>query len=472
MKKDEKLVDVEPVRLPSFGPLRPGKYILISLITVILLAVFLLFFLPGIVKGGRYVTFTSSMSSVGVIIDGKYTGSTSGTNYFIESGSHEAEYIKNGITIGKDTLEIDHPVFATLFIRRTQTVDIVPSQTDGLYESIFDSTLESVVSYSAVLSYDETYNYPPLYTSYARDVSAIGIRDVSSDFHLLSSFVTTGEMLDDLKAAAAILDENGVKYSTADLTVLDSLISGNGENTDCTLLSPSGNAHYTSDGFYSYSGESFTMGVNGKVSIETMNTLPVTVITSDFDLAQFYVTEYEYALFTKENPYWAKDNLETLIADGMADEYYLAGITLSTAYVSNLPVRNISWYAADAYCRWLSEKTGTEYRMPSEAEWYQAASSAEGRAYASSILSLDNSSHTSPLSMLGGLWEFTSSAYVPLSRIDGMTYDAGDLSQSDIIVKGGSYINDPSDISRETVGVMRREVCSDYTGLRLVRENI
>ena len=472
MKKDGKLVDVESVRLPSFGPLRPGKYILIFLITVILLAVFLLFFLPGIVKGGRYVTFTSSMSSVGVIIDGEYTGSTSGTNYFIESGSHEAEYIKNGITIGKETLEIDHPVFATLFIRRTQTVNIVPTQEEGLYESIFDSTLEDVVSYSAVLSYDETYNYPPLYTSYAMDVSAIGIRDVSSDFHLLSSFVTTEEMLEDLKAAAAILDKNGIKYSTADLTVLDSLISGNGENTDCTLLSPSGKAHYTSDGFYSYSGESFTMGVNGKVSIQTMNTLPVTVSTSDFDIAQFYVTEYEYALFTKENPYWAKDNLETLIADGMADEYYLAGITLSTAYVSNLPVRNISWYAADAYCRWLSEKTGTAYRMPSEAEWYQAASSAEGRAYASSILSLDDGLHTSPLSMLGGLWEFTSSAYVPLSRIDGMTYDAGDISQSDIIVKGGSYINDPSDISRETVGVMRREVCSDYTGLRLVRENI
>ena len=122
MKKDEKLVDVEPVRLPSFGPLRPGKYILIFLITVILLAVFLLFFLPGIVKGGRYVTFTSSMSSVGVIIDGEYTGSTSGTNYFIESGSHEAEYIKNGITIGKETLEIDHPVFATLFIRRIRSL--------------------------------------------------------------------------------------------------------------------------------------------------------------------------------------------------------------------------------------------------------------------------------------------------------------------------------------------------------------
>lgn len=472
MKKEEKLVDVEPVRLPSLGPMRPGKYILISLITVILLALFLLFFLPGIIKGGRYVTFTSSMCGVGVIIDGEYTGSTSGTNYFIESGSHEAEYIKNGITIGKETLVIDHPVFATLFIRHTQTVDIVPSQSDGLYESILDNTLEGVVSYSAVLSYDETYNYPPLYTSYAKDVSALGISDVSSDFHLLSSFVTTKEMLDDLKSAAAILDENGIKYSTLDITVLESLISGNGDNTDVTLVSPSGETHYTSDGFYSYSGESFTMGVNGKVSTENMNTLPIRVSTSGFDLAGFYVTEYEYALFVRENPYWAKDNLETLIADGMADDYYLAGITLSTAYVSNLPVRNISWYAADAYCRWLSEKTGTTYRMPSEAEWYQAASSAEDRPYATSILSLDDGSHTSPLSMLGGLWEFTSSAYVPLSRIEGMTYDVESLSSSDIIVKGGSYINDPSDVSKETVGVMRREVCSDYTGLRLVREHI
>ena len=455
MKKEEKLVDVEPVRLPSLGPMRPGKYILISLITVILLALFLLFFLPGIVKGGRYVTFTSSMSGVGVIIDGEYTGSTSGTNYFIESGSHEAEYIKNGITIGKETLVIDHPVFATLF-----------------YESILDNTLEGVVSYSAVLSYDETYNYPPLYTSYARDVSSLSISDVSSDFHLLSSFVTTEEMLDDLKSAAAILDEKGIKYSALDITVPESLISGNGENTDVTLVSPSGETHYTSDGFYSYSGESFTMGVNGKVSTENMNTLPISVSTSAFNLAGFYVTEYEYALFVRENPYWAKDNLETLIADGMADDYYLAGITLSTAYVSNLPVRNISWYAADAYCRWLSEKTGTAYRMPSEAEWYQAASSAEDRPYATSILSLDDGSHTSPLSMLGGLWEFTSSAYVPLSRLDGVTYDAEELSSSDIIVKGGSYINDPSDVSKETVGVMRREVCSDYTGLRLVRENI
>ena len=33
------------------------------------------------------------------------------------------------------------------------------------------------------------------------------------------------------------------------------------------------------------------------------------------------------------------------------------------------PVINVSWDDATAYCQWLSEQTGEEYRLPSEAEW-------------------------------------------------------------------------------------------------------
>ena len=470
MKKEEKVVNVEPVRLPYLGSMRPGKYILILLIAAVLLVFFMLFLLPGIVKGGRYVTFTSSLSDVGIILDGRYLGSTSGTNYFISSGNHEAVYVKNGITVGNDTIEIDHPVFATLFIRRSACVDIEAENTEGLYESIFENTLEGLADYSAVLSYDSSYNYPPLYSNYAADAAALSLRDVSSDMHLLSSFVTTEEMYDDLVNALRILDRAGITYSTVSTDLLQALLSGNAGSTDEVIVSPDENTAFTSDGFYSYSASSFTMGENQAVTADSINTLPVYVSTQDFEISQFYVTEYEYALFVQENPYWAKNNIGNLIADKMADEYYLAGITLSTAYVSNLPIRNISWHAADAYCRWLSEKTGVTYRMPSEAEWYQAASGSSDRAYAKSILSLDDGSHTSPLSMLGGLWEFTSDAYVPLSRLDGRTYDEEIVPSADIIVKGGSYINDPGSVTVQTVGVMRREVCSDYAGLRLVRE--
>jgi len=39
----------------------------------------------------------------------------------------------------------------------------------------------------------------------------------------------------------------------------------------------------------------------------------------------------------------------------------------------NHPILRISWYDAVAYCDWLSEKQGSIYRLPTEAEWEYAA---------------------------------------------------------------------------------------------------
>jgi formylglycine-generating enzyme required for sulfatase activity len=126
------------------------------------------------------------------------------------------------------------------------------------------------------------------------------------------------------------------------------------------------------------------------------------------------------------------------------------------------PVINVSWDGADAYCRWLSQKTGRRFRLPSEAEWEKAARgkypwgrSAPGVAQANMKGSKDGFAFTAPvgsfpagaspygiMDLAGNVWEWTADYYDPgYYRVSPGRDPRGPVSGTGRTVRGGSWAN-------------------------------
>jgi formylglycine-generating enzyme len=53
----------------------------------------------------------------------------------------------------------------------------------------------------------------------------------------------------------------------------------------------------------------------------------------------------------------------------------------SWGWIDDHPIVNVNWDDAMAYCVWLSERTGRQVTLPTEAQWEKAARGTDGRKY-------------------------------------------------------------------------------------------
>ena len=422
----EKQTDSEiRVKLKPILGIRPGVYLTVIYSVILLFVLFLLLVSPGLRNPGEVLVVNTQPAGAAIRVNDVYMG-LSGSRIFIPRGTYTIEAVMPGFKNQKFDQTMGGQIFGSLFFPRIKKIELTMNTSDpaaafAIYAADYAEWTfggEPTASWQIPLSLSEGAYRTGQYAGQANN-------ELQEIIKASSRFAVTRAALRDLLRAKILLDNFGNAPSPAALvesvSQILAFLSGNpGSAGWISSLLPSSSpvvAAIEASDWYKYSDVSPIIhpvqesGNESQIQLAGINfiNIPAAEIVlnanlytapyiNNIHITSFMISETPvpkslFDIFLDENPQWKEQHTD----------YFPDLIAVNPMEIFNRnAVTGITWYAAQAFCKWLTEllpvsMLNMEVRLPTEDEWLIAA------------LSVNN--------MRNPGWEWCSDPYVHLPFI-------------------------------------------------------
>jgi len=487
----------DQVRLKPILGLRPGVYLAIAGLAVILIALFFILLYPGIARPGAMVVFTSEPAGAALRVDDIYAGS-SPCRVFVPKGEHTMEMVMPGFATERVECVIPSRLFASALFPRRYNLNVTLAAADpaaALAGAAYDYAAwtfigEPTAAWQVPLSLSEG-----VYRAGSSAAEADGIIAANGLLSAAARFAVTRAALRDLVRASTLALNEGNAPSPLTLSQSWSqaaaFLAHNAASAAwlADTLPADSAAVLISSAWYQNQLAAFAdvtagevlaqrsdpslpvsqirvggllfIGVGGGVLVQG-EPFPHRVPVDAFFICAAEVPSPAYADFLDANPRWRLQQREELEKQGLVNSEYLADFddSIPLGGRRDTGVTAVSWFAANAFCEWLTGKlpdsfSGWEIRLPAEAEWEYAAKSAQ--RWGGGLAAMES-----------GAWEWCADPYAPLPFIAAPPQAIAAVSSPERPVRGGSWLNSAVSANVETRGFLPPVTCSPFVSFRPV----
>jgi hypothetical protein len=414
------------VKLPHFLGIRPGVYLTVLYSIILLLIFFFLLVFPGFKNPGAVLYVKTEPAGAAIRIDGTYMG-TSGKKIAVSKGVRTIEAVLPGFNTESVVLEIPGRIFGSLFFPLKKTIEITIKTDDPV--TAFSMAAADFAAWTFGGEPTESWQIPLSLSEGAYRIGAQNNPQTAEILKAASRFMVTRAALRDLLRAKILLDNSGNSPSPAGLVgsisdILQFLSDNPGSAQWLSGLLPPESASIVRASAWN-NKENIVSAEAGGLSNRRFEFSGI-VFTGiqenkekSFLISEDPVPSSLFQTFLLENPEW-KD----VYTDYFNDEILL----FSQEMYKSDTITGVSWYAADAFCRWLTKRlpismSEMEIRLPTEVEWVAAK--------------------TSIKSMEASGWEWCADPYAPLQFIAASQWAIETVGSPERSLRGRSSSSSP-----------------------------